>query len=179
MVRCFVAVNIPEDIRRGVVEVQRQVLMLGMKAVEPHCLHVTMYFLGEVSDATVERIRVGLRGVKDAPLPIAVEEVGAFPSQHSPRVVWVGAHGELVALHSDVEGALGREGFPTDPRFHPHITIGRVKHLDAPERAELAQRIAGLSDVKVGEFVAVSFELMESTLTPKGPIYEVLESFPL
>jgi 2'-5' RNA ligase len=91
----------------------------------------------------------------------------------------VGARGELKSIHSGIEKALGNEGFPPDPRFHPHITIGRVKKIEPAGRIELAERIEGLKDFKVGDFTAESFELMKSTLTPEGPIYEVLKSFKL
>jgi len=179
VVRCFIAINLPDDIRAGVEDVQKRVIVPGVKAVEPPCLHITMYFLGEVEQGRLERVSGGLEKVSDRPQPLSVEGVGAFPRPLNPRVVWVGTRGELRPLHASIETALMTEGFPPDSRFHPHITIGRVKGIDNEGRNELAHRIEEEKDVRLGEFTARTFELMKSTLTPKGPFYEVLKSYRL
>ncbi|HTX44546.1 MAG TPA: 2'-5' RNA ligase family protein, partial [Methanocella sp.] len=89
------------------------------------------------------------------------------------------AEGDFAELNKQVEELMDGIGFPKEGRFQPHVTIGRVK-FPAPEQK---QRLPGLfekyKDFEAGEMTVDSIHLMKSTLSPKGPRYDVLKEIPL
>jgi len=136
-VRCFVAVDLPDDVRAAVAAVQDAARAAAPRAdvawVDVSKLHLTLKFLGEVADDAVPEVRAALEAVarRHAPLAIAAGGVGQFPSGPRPRVLWVGlTEGlrEIGPLAAEVERAYLPLGFPLDPRlFRGHVTIGRVR----------------------------------------------------
>ncbi|MCX6557816.1 MAG: RNA 2',3'-cyclic phosphodiesterase, partial [Candidatus Aminicenantes bacterium] len=61
--------------------------------------------------------------------------------------------------------------------FSPHITLGRNKSRG--DFKELFALLAEKNDLFLAECRASSFQLFSSRLTPAGPLYKVLEEFPL
>jgi 2'-5' RNA ligase len=100
-------------------------------------------------------------------------------------VLWLGVKdpsGGLLRLQRRVEQALSAEGFVPDERpFHPHVTLGRWRtppprtSVDALLAEPLPLALSGAD----GEWMVREIRLMESRLTPEGPIYTVVEAFPL
>ena len=102
---------------------------------------------------------------------------GAFPSAARPRTVWLGAGEgaqEMTALHGQVEAQLAKLGFRKEHRrFQTHLTIGRVRG-GGPGVAELAARLQQNADFAAGRMAVDKLTVFASTLTPAGPIYDVL-----
>jgi 2'-5' RNA ligase len=178
-IRTFVAVEMPEKVREQFREVQAQLRQADahVKWVEPHNIHVTLKFLGEVSEEELEKVYAGVtEGVETcAPFEIDLAQLGAFPNLRRPRVVWIGIESgkeKLIELQKKVEECISQHGFPREKRsFSPHITIGRVK---SPRGVDDL-----VNALKVTAYTSESFEVdevvvMESTLTPEGPIYSPL-----
>lgn len=146
--------------------------------------HLTLRFLGEVAEDREEAIASALReavaGV--SPFTVTFEGVGAFPSRHAPRVVWVGATSgaaPLVALARRVSAALAAAGFPPEPRpFAPHVTLFRVRSARDRERARLL--LEGTLPPPPPRTVHVMEVLLkQSTLTRNGAQHRTRERFPL
>jgi 2'-5' RNA ligase len=76
-----------------------------------------------------------------------------------------------------LENNLANKGFPREDKgFYGHITIGRVKFVkDKANFIQIAKRI----DVNNLSQAVGSIDLMESQLTPNGPIYNLTAKFPL
>jgi len=113
------------------------------------------------------RIIKALEDVEFEPFTVKLEGVGFFPNEKFVRVVWIGVgkgSEEIERLHEEVEKRLGK-----DERFVPHVTVARAKG-----RVEVLKKEFSSDEFEVG-----SFSLFKSTLTPKGPIYEVIASFPI
>src|SRR5574341_2186413 len=131
--RLFIALNLPEPVREALWTAVRPLRDLGLpvKWVRADGIHLTLKFLGEVSEdrepemrAAVGRARAGAR-----PLPLALGGFGAFPDARRPRVVWAGVAPEpsLELLQHGVEREFAPLGFPTEARlFRPHVTLGRA-----------------------------------------------------
>ena len=72
---------------------------------------------------------------------------------------------------------LSNQGFPRENKdFYGHITIGRVKYIrDKTNFIQILKRI------EVNSFTqgVGSIDLMESKLTPQGPVYSLKAKFPL
>lgn len=178
-IRCFIAVDIPQEMREQIGLLEGSIATEGLRLVRPELVHVTLKFLGDVPVAMVERVKEALAAIKLAPFTARVAGMGAFPGR-SVRVVWLGLEGDFSPLYSKVEAAMKHLGFPPEERgFTPHVTIGRVGRPDAGTSRELLAKISSQSALDLGSFTVREFYLKKSTLTPGGPIYEDLAVFPL
>lgn len=181
--RAFIAVDLSEEIRTKVKEIQEEFVKLhgGLKFVDAKQAHQTVKFLGNVPEDSVERIKRALAEISQKPFDIDLRGVGFFPAAslekaRNIRVIWIGIEKgveELKALQEEVESRLNALGFPFEKRFSAHVTLCRVKKpLSRSEIGRVLKRIAELRDVEVGKMLVEEIILKKSTLTPKGPIYE-------
>ena len=185
--RCFIALEMPRAVKEHAAGLINELKSAGadIKWVEPHNLHLTLKFLGEVEQSLVPEIRRVLVNALagQEPLELAVAGCGAFPSPKKPRVVWLGLSGMVEALGNlagAVQAALEPLGFAPEARpFQPHLTLGRLRQRrrggkKGPPSAPLSRALAGLAGSQGPEFLAGQVVLMQSTLTSSGPIYEPL-----
>jgi 2'-5' RNA ligase len=178
-IRCFVAVDLPEEMRDEIGRLQSQIATNGLRLVQPKLVHITIKFLGDVPEEKVERVTDALQKVKIAPFPAHVAGMGTFPGR-DVRVVWLGLEGNFVELFQSVESTLNTIGFEREARgFSPHVTLGRVGRPGLETNRELRPKIAANSGVDLGSFTVDRFYLKKSTLTRGGPIYEDLAGFAL
>lgn len=179
MIRAFISVNLTPEIKKRIGDAERDFDMKGIKLVEPSLIHITLKFLGNIEESRVGEIEAALKKVTVKPFQAKFRSLGGFPNPRSPRVLWVGAGGDFPELNRQVEDVMEKIGFPREGRFQPHATIGRVK-LPTPEQK---QKLPGLfekyRDFEAGEMAVDSIYLMKSTLSPKGPKYDVLKEIQL
>jgi 2'-5' RNA ligase len=130
--RLFVALDLPQDVRAGLVEWQQTALAdPALRVVRPEALHVTLVFLGYQAEKDVKTIAKAAL-VKDAEAPaveLATEPVGVPPGKR-PRLIALAAHSDqIVALQAQIEEQLVAGGFyePEKRPFWPHLTVARVK----------------------------------------------------
>jgi RNA 2',3'-cyclic 3'-phosphodiesterase len=148
--------------------------------VRPENIHLSLKFLGEVEETREPELRTALQraaGKRSEPRPLTLQITGfgVFPDYHRPQVLWVGVTPDpaLELLQHGVEQTFAPLGFPTEARaFRPHVTLARAARKAKPrEFAGLEELLAGIEfdeTVTVGEL-----DLMESTLKPDGPVYQV------
>jgi 2'-5' RNA ligase len=180
--RTFVAVEVPQGIAEKLERLQRELApeAIGVRWIAPQQLHITLAFLGDVAHRDLSQVceAVGQAVLSYTPFDLTLQGLGAFPTPKKPRNLWVGATGPgaeaMIALQRAVAQAIHRVGYPPDDkRFHPHVTLGRIKPFRSPPlNAEpLIQRhqswIGG--SFRVAEVITFS-----STLTPEGPLYAAL-----
>ncbi|MFC1768465.1 RNA 2',3'-cyclic phosphodiesterase [Nanoarchaeota archaeon] len=165
--RLFIALHFDESIK----EVQDQIQKENAGFTFPKDFHLTLKFLGETDK--VDEIKKKLSEIEIDPFEVELSEIGVFPSPQSVRVVWVGVKdgSKILELQKKIEDSL-LDFFPRDERFHPHVTLARVKFVK--DKAKLKEN---LGNVKVGErkFKITDFYLYESKLTPDGPVYSVID----
>jgi len=185
LMRAFIAVDLSEEIRAKLAELQEELGALGLhgalKFVAANQAHQTVKFLGEVPEAGVERVKNTLAEINQKPFEIELRGVGFFP-EASPakvrtiRVIWVGiVNGAemLRVLQEEVELKLYAVGFPLERRFSAHVTLCRVKRaLRSEEIGRIVKKVAELREVAVGNMLVEELKLKKSTLTPSGPLYE-------
>lgn len=183
-VRAFVAVGIGAEARARLAAWMGALRprLPGLKWVEPENLHLTLRFLGETPLSLLPDLERALREAAAAvpPFTLAVRGTGAFPGLARPRVLWaaVEAGAGLAALQRRVEEAVGRLGWPAEDRpFHPHVTLARVR--EERPRADAAAALGAAAAREWGRTTVDEVLLLRSTLTPRGPIYARLASFPL
>jgi RNA 2',3'-cyclic 3'-phosphodiesterase len=177
--RCFVAIDLPDDVRAAVAAAQERLRGAAPKAdvrwVAPGSMHLTLKFLGEVADA--EPIRAVLASVasRHGPIALAAGGLGAFPGPSRPRVLWAGITAgvrELGLLAADVERALAPLGFAPEARpFRGHLTVARVR---SPRGLARIGAVLGADASAFGSWTATDVVLYRSHLRPTGSIYEPL-----
>jgi RNA 2',3'-cyclic 3'-phosphodiesterase len=180
-IRSFVAVSVSEGARLQIAELLgrlRHEAGPAVRWVKPELMHLTLAFLGDVSQDFLVSAKNQLSEVtrRHGAFAMQLNGLGAFPSPSRARVVWVGTEqgkGEVCSLQADVAVALGSVGYQPERRpFSPHLTIGRLRMP-----GDVGKAVAG-------QFVSESFSidrvvLFRSVLGPAGPVYSVLAEFPL
>jgi len=175
--RCFIAVDIPDQLKQKIIEVQKKLECEGIKPTEKENLHFTLKFLGEISNEQIEQVKEKLRQIKLKPFRISINEVGVFPNLNYIKIMWLGCDSEeLIGLAKSVDKKMNEIRFEKNEKYQNHITIARVK---AKPTKELIKKIQELKDTEIGEMLVDSIKLKASKLTPKGPIYTDLEIFKL
>ena len=170
-VRAFLAIPIPPQVKASIERLQKHLAaqIPDIRWTKPDNLHLTMHFFGDVSEETLEKIKVSMLSVKSCQQPFLVEVkgFGAYPSLRRPRVLWLGLQpeGQLRQLHEACRKSLAQAGVMTDSRpFSPHVTIGRLKQ-QKPDLTDLFQAVDNtlISQLSVDRLV-----LFESCLRPEG-----------
>jgi RNA 2',3'-cyclic 3'-phosphodiesterase len=179
--RTFVAVEINSTVRARAVELIAALrgTAADVNWVERHNLHLTLKFLGDVHEREIAEVcRAVERGAAEvAPFDLEIRGAGAFPTAARPRTVWLGAGQgaeQMVALHDRVEYYLAELGYREEHRrFQTHLTLGRVRGAGIGI-AELGKLLLQQADFEAGHTSVQKVTVFSSTLTPSGPIYEVL-----
>ncbi len=188
-VRCFIAVELPEEIRAGLSRLQTKLKsgnQFSVKWVDPYSVHLTLKFLGNVNADMTSQITEAMgeaaQGV--SPFHLEIKGLGVFPNPRRVQVIWVGISGEvdkLLQLQKGIESNLARLGFAPEARaFTPHLTLARVRDQASPdERQRLGQLIASTKFEAGYTFPVNAVSLMRSQLTREGAIYSQLSSVEL
>ena len=152
----------------------------AVKAVEPVNYHITLQFLGDTGQDTLNQLRGEFRGLEPGipALPFTLKGLGAFPNIRRPSVLWCGLDLDMSVIErarSMVEDLTGRHGFIKETRpFKPHLTLGRVrKEVKLPP--ECADYVAANRDTVFGALRFDRIILFKSELRRDGPLYTALE----
>jgi 2'-5' RNA ligase len=188
--RAFIAVHIPLEVKQ---KLQREIDVLWdlirgdiIRWVKPAGIHLTLKFLGEITEGQVGEIQQVLQ--QDlALLPsltISVGGFGCFPNPHRPRVLWVGIVGNnrpLLTVQSVIDQKLHSLGFDRERRpFHPHLTLGRVRRNLSLADLDLLQDVLDSYEIgQIGQFEVRKISLIRSILKPTGAEYSILGEYPL
>jgi 2'-5' RNA ligase len=181
--RCFIAVGIPESIKKGIgvlIDILKK-HEVDVKWIIPENLHLTLKFLGGTPDDLISGIGKSLSAVVSsyAPFYIKIYSTGVFPSKKYPRVIWVGMEDSEVLrkLHGDIEDEMSGLGYKKEGKdFRPHLTIGRVRSQKG--MMNIINEIENFKDKDFGTITVDSIKLMKSELKPKGAEYTCLQDFP-
>lgn len=174
MKRLFVAINLPEALKEKIFEtLSKEIDPKKLKVVKKENLHLTLAFLGYFPEEKIQELEEKLSGVKELQeFEIELTGIGCFKN----RVLWLGMEKgkqEAIELNKKVNELLGLES----ERFSAHLTLARNKEFSGKELNELIKK---LEEKRFSATTKInSVELMESKLTPNGPIYSVVKKFEL
>ncbi|MBX5329255.1 MAG: RNA 2',3'-cyclic phosphodiesterase [Candidatus Bathyarchaeota archaeon] len=179
-IRSFIAFDMDsEQVLKRITDIQSLLTKTGadLKLVEPKNIHITVRFLGNITQPMVDKIFEEMKKVQFVPFNIKIRGTGAFPNLRYPRVLWAGITegvDQLRNIFNQLEPRLRSLGFTPDPKgFSPHLTIARVK--SGRNKAELAKFLNENANYEFGIVLAECLRLKKSDLTPKGPIYSTLK----
>lgn len=181
--RTFISIAIPEKVRIMAKETKERLAASNsdVKWVDPKNYHLTIKFLGDVGDETINQIKDKAHNVSETcpPFELNTTGMGFFPNRIRPRVIWLGIGGELekaAFLCDRVDNYLYELGFEPERQHRFHLTLGRLRSETGVENM---LKIAASINFKPVMFKVNEFHLMESVLMPTGPIYKNIDSFTL
>jgi 2'-5' RNA ligase len=191
--RLFVALDLPEAVRAGLVAWQREALGdPALRIIAPEALHVTLCFLAYQPEKDTERIAQVVCGIEPHRVRIRFEAEPIATPRSRPRLFAVDAPSdEAIALQAGLSDGLEAERFyrPEKRPFWSHVTVARVK----PEKGTSSERRGrrrgrpmlvqapphALSDELLEPFDAVRVALYQSLLKPTGAEYVSLAELDL
>ncbi len=147
-VRTFIAVELSPRVITRAGNLMDELRAIGAEVnwVHPQQMHLTLKFLGDVSDTETPDICRVVKEVADdfEPFEIVCRGAGAFPNSRDPRTLWIGIQDgadELKRLQAAIDDAFKTQlGYGKEQRaFHPHLTLGRIKHVPPDKRDELTE----------------------------------------
>ncbi len=177
MIRLFVAIPLPEDLRQRLAGMGAGVP--GARWIAPEYLHLTLRFIGEVEETLMDDIDGALGRIRAPAFEVTFDEIGRFGTGRQPRIIWVGVERclPLERLYARIEAALTGQGLEPERRnFKPHVTLARLKNA-SPARVGAFLAAHGL--FRHGPVPVDRFTLFSSRLGRKGAVYRAEAEYPL
>jgi 2'-5' RNA ligase len=182
--RTFIAIELESAVKRPIIQLLRTFPRAeGVSWCSEPQLHITLKFLGDITDPQLGRI---LRIVEDAsaavaPFEFTVRGLGVFPAPANPRVLWCGVDDPGAGCRRWVEAA---DPFfeeinvkPETRAFTPHITLGRSK--SSAGAGVLRDLLENASPPACPAMRATQVVVFESVLGPGGARYKPVATSPL
>lgn len=189
MTRTFIALELDDSLRRFLSNVIHQMAqrLPDIRWVDPAEIHLTLAFLGELSDEQLAAAMqaAGAASHQVTPFELRLKEPGIFGSTRQPRVIWMGIEetsGTLTQLHKALNRELEQRGFEVDTRpFSPHLTLARIKQpLNASEQQTLQRLFASRqSSHSSPRQIVRELSVMKSELSRSGARYSCLQAYHL
>jgi 2'-5' RNA ligase len=172
--RAFVAIEIYSNEIINLISKFQSEININAKPVEPHNLHFTLQFLGDISQDMAEKVMISLNSVKFSSFMVNFKCIGVFPKLKFPRIVWIGTDENggksLVELSKKIENVLTPLGFSVDKPFKPHITVFRIKN----KIGDISKELDKFKSIDFGTQEITGFKLKQSVLSSKGSVYSDL-----
>ena len=185
--RSFISLNIDEDVKEKIHKIQNEVKgYLGeekkhlVRWEKKDKFHMTLFFLGDVTPIMVNDLIKELEFIKFQPnneIFFHANSINAFPRLRYPRVLFVDMYNKdkkALILYNKIFDVLKLFKFEPDKKFHPHITLGRIKRDQKMNLTDIKDEIKFKIDFSIS-----SFYLMESKLDYRGSVYKTTKRFAL
>ena len=171
MVRLFIGVFVPEDVKSPITDLQDSLTKMPMdaKLVERENLHVSLSFLGETPDSQIGFISKRLDDVCAKHRRFTARIGGALliPNDSYIRVIALDVRSssdEMETLRKEIVAAVGGESHPA------HLTLARVREVTNKNFVRDSLKSASVEKY----FEVGSVHLIKSVMTRRGPSYEVV-----
>ncbi len=178
--RVFTAIALPPSVKDSLKPLLGAYIPTA-RWVHPADLHITLRFIGSVSEDALRRYREALATLTVPPFEVTLSGVGRFPENtHRPaKVMWVGIapNPTLMTLQQSVSDALEAQGLQPDriSGYTPHITLARLKP-NGPLPA-LDMFLREHADLTRPPFTVEHITLYRSERNPNGSHYHPVASY--
>ncbi|MBS3162438.1 RNA 2',3'-cyclic phosphodiesterase [Candidatus Woesearchaeota archaeon] len=168
--RAFIAIDLPKGLKDYLYDLELKVKEAKITWVSKKNLHLTLKFLGEISESQLEEIKK--LKTKQKKFSLSLSHIGFFPNEKAPRVFWISLDPEdkIITLQQEIDQHL-LEKFPSEQKFQSHITLGRIKSIR--RKKDFFESVNNII-LEKNSFKVDSFQIIISTLTKNGPIYETV-----
>ncbi|MEA1936770.1 MAG: RNA 2',3'-cyclic phosphodiesterase [Patescibacteria group bacterium] len=173
--RIFIAINLPDDIKRELLSYEKRWRNLKVRWTNFNKMHLTIEFLGEVNKSGLDAVlsAVEKTALKTKPFDIRLDKIVLGPDPVQAKMFWVTIYLDsyLLAFKNLMAENLKQNNFiPEEREFKPHITLARARGNQLKGK----QTKITLAKFK---FKAEGVEVMQSQLHPGGAKYKAVESF--
>lgn len=178
--RLFVALDLPEDLRGGLIAWgERELHDPALRVVRPESLHITLAFLGYLPEKEIERLGEIVDRLSSSAPTIELDDPVAKPSLARARLFALPALSPgAVALQGELEEGLvsARLYKPEKRPFWPHVTVARVKSAGRGSKRPMAveKPPRRLPKALLEPARCVRVTLYRSELNPMGARYTPL-----
>lgn len=178
--RMFIALDLPEELRRGIVEWgSRELVDPALRPVAPESLHVTLAFLGYMPERAIEGLEAIVAELETPAPTVELGDPVPRPERGRPRLFALPAESPgAVALQAELQEKLvaARLYEPERRPFWPHVTVARVRREErgSSRPAKVARPPGGLPKDFLRTHVCVRATLYRSKLQPQGAQYAPL-----
>ena len=167
MARLFFALWPDNKTQSSLYHVARQFKNEKVRLVKESNLHITLEFLGEVSEYDQQQLIDQANLIKAKPFEIKLSNVGWWKK---PGVLWIAPQHipqSMTNLVESIKQIVEQQGLETDKRsYKPHVTVARkVKQIQLPEQS---------IDIR---WQVDSFALIESKSTETGVAYRPIQQW--
>ncbi len=175
--RSFLGLSLPDAACR-----QLSLLRGGLPAarwLEPHNLHLTLLFMGDLRDDDLQELDWHLQGLDLPSFDFCLQDLGCFDRSGLCNSLWAGVAPcqELAVLAKELRRLAQRLGIKHDGKtFYPHVTLARFAMRP---RVELMPWIEERATLELPCVDAKEFHLYSSKLTAEGAEYRIEASYAL
>lgn len=171
--RLFTCIMIPEEIKYDIVNFQKKLLETPIKAkfVEKENLHITITFIGEKNESeTIDLIKKlnELEGIK--PFKISLGDLKIIPKMDYIKIIGLNVNDTDGALNNLIKKVVNNLG--GSYHLESKMTLCRVSKI--LNKKQVLDFLNKNFYIKFGDFEVREIDLMKSTLTMNGPIYEII-----
>lgn len=171
--KIFISINLPDRVKKGLVRATDPWKDLPVKWTREENLHITLVFLGHVSDDLIPEIckKVQSASRKSEIFDMNFDRIEIAPSEKDPRMIWLlgGSNDNLRDLVNDIEKELAI--FSGKKSFRPHVTLGKLrvhKWKELEEKPEIDIKFPLIVTAEGVDVMASEFE--------GGSKYSIIES---
>jgi 2'-5' RNA ligase len=179
MKRIFIALKIEagENLLKMISSYRDQLKKDQIKWTDTSNIHITIAFLGNTEEKTIKAIISMLEEKCNGfgQLELVLKGSGIFRNLSDPRIIWTGIEpsGKLIQLNYIIINGLKELDIKMEDRpYKPHLTIGRIKHLNSSE--SLKALIEEFQNYEIQLVQVNEVILYESILFSAGPVYKPL-----
>jgi len=174
--RTFLALNLPLNIKQDIFNLYSEINNSNIKWTSLNNLHITLKFIGEIEENQLAQLRNFLgNNLKLNIINLKIKDTIFFPKFGPPKIIAL-----LGIIDKETNQQINQflkklnselKFIPLDQRsFTPHITLGRIKNFIQKENYQFNYQ----NNCQIN-----TIDLMQSSLTPTGPIYKIVESYNL
>ncbi|MDH5357588.1 MAG: RNA 2',3'-cyclic phosphodiesterase [Gammaproteobacteria bacterium] len=168
MKKLFLALWPEDKIRKKIATLNQSITSDQLQKYKPENLHVTLAFLGNVSNEVEQIVRQGTNEIIAEPVSIVFDQLTLWPKGGILCLTSARQPQSLLDLVNAINNILHEAGVRIDSRpYVAHVTLGR--------RTQLKPTIP----VEPILWNSTSFVLVESVSVDDGVEYQVLQRWPL
>jgi len=179
--RLFIAIDIPESIKKqlaGILVLLQKNTAFDGRFVAVNQLHITLLFLGSVSEEIFKKIDKVLSDIRYQSLNACIGQLGIFEKKDIPRIIYCSVDvpdlAELVSIIREKVASWVKLDIHSP--FMSHVTLVRITHMY--NRKQLYEGVQRITFAPLS-FSINQFVLKESVLSSQGSLHYERKAYPL